>query len=471
MLSLKSSDHFFKIVKELFDDDNSADIIFITKTSRISAHSFILLSQVPSLSSLVCDDCRHAHDNTVVIIPDIEAEIVDEALTELYINADPAKLNFVLNANSVEEEHTDTAVSKVTNDNSQPGYHVESVQREQNELQVENTHDQLVSELNVCDGLMSQDDGNNKNDIKSESNSADDSDSVQDCQEDKINILLDLFKTKDPVTLSKYIKVFNQNDNHILGIAHAKLNNDFNKIFKKLGIKSDDDDTKHVKSFTKPSSEKLSGRSTMITTYCKIFYIERFSRKFQKTIFSLFGFNEEAVNVEENIFPTINSDNKGSLKACTICSSNTETYEKYEEHMLGHTQCMRCGLYFLNETDFQKHTQSFHASRTCEECGKVVLGSQFFKHSTSHQVIQSVKRRVGSKNKTKNTGNAPKHKKSTSSAYKYFLTQMRPYYKNENPDASPQEILKILNIAWKKEKNEGKKKYWDYSVAVIKDRT
>ena len=58
---------------------------------------------------------------------------------------------------------------------------------------------------------------------------------VPDLQEDKIQILLDLFKDKGLVNLTKYIKVFNlQGNSQVLAIAHTKLNADYDKIFKKL---------------------------------------------------------------------------------------------------------------------------------------------------------------------------------------------------------------------------------------------
>ena len=85
---------------------------------------------------------------------------------------------------------------------------------------------------------------------------------VPESQEDKLNVLLDTFKDKDLVTLTKYIKVFNQANTQILAVAHAKVNTDFDKLFKKLKFKPDDDDVKHVKSFTKPNGEQIFGRGS-----------------------------------------------------------------------------------------------------------------------------------------------------------------------------------------------------------------
>ena len=38
---------------------------------------------------------------------------------------------------------------------------------------------------------------------------------------------------------------------------------------------------------------------------------------------------------------------------------------------------------------------------------------------------------------------------------------MRPIIRNENPDASPQELISLLNVAWNKEKENGNKKIWE----------
>ena len=44
-----------------------------------------------------------------------------------------------------------------------------------------------------------------------------------------------------------------------LGIAHAKLNADFDKAYRKLKLKPDDEHINHVKSFTKPDGDQMSG--------------------------------------------------------------------------------------------------------------------------------------------------------------------------------------------------------------------
>ena len=46
---------------------------------------------------------------------------------------------------------------------------------------------------------------------------------------------------------------------------------------------------------------------------------------------------------------------------------------------------------------------------------------------------------------------------------------MRPKVRHENPDASPQEIIKFLNVAWNKEKAEGRKNHWLNPGAVVSD--
>lgn len=78
------------------------------------------------------------------------------------------------------------------------------------------------------------------------------------------------------------MKVFNlQGNSQVLGIAHTKLNADYDKVVKKLKIIPDDDNLKHVKSFTRPSEEQMSGKNTMVATVFKIFHLKHFSRDFR----------------------------------------------------------------------------------------------------------------------------------------------------------------------------------------------
>jgi hypothetical protein len=51
---------------------------------------------------------------------------------------------------------------------------------------------------------------------------------IPETQEDKLKVILDLFKDKGLVTLTKYIKVFTlQGNSQILAVAHSKLNSDY----------------------------------------------------------------------------------------------------------------------------------------------------------------------------------------------------------------------------------------------------
>ena len=94
-----------------------------------------------------------------------------------------------------------------------------------------------------------------------------DDDEIPETNKEKLKILLELFKGKDHLTLSMYMKIFNQGNTQILGLAHAKINSEF----KKLQFAPDENEIKHVKSFTPPYAREVSGKGSMVTTYCKIF--------------------------------------------------------------------------------------------------------------------------------------------------------------------------------------------------------
>ena len=124
MLCLKFSEHLHEINKYLLTNREVCDVFFNTSSSTVSAHSHILLQHVPLLSSLLCQHCRSGHEKTVIILPDVEAEVVEAALLQLYAKGDSKALNYIFSANNVGnfvlEETANEKSTKKTCDRSTP---------------------------------------------------------------------------------------------------------------------------------------------------------------------------------------------------------------------------------------------------------------------------------------------------------------------------------------------------------------
>ena len=298
---------------------------------------------------------------------------------------------------------------------------------------------------------------------------------IPETQEDKLKVLLDLFKDKGLVTLTKYIKVFTlQGNSQILAVAHSKLNSDYNKIFKKLNIKPDDEEIKHIKSFTRPNEEQMSGKNTMVATVCKIFHMRNFSRDFREMIVSIFNMEyledeDDGSQPDENLaasqdYPEHSqSRDSNTMKICSCCKFKTRDNVEYKDHMSLHAKCVQCGMYFGDETTLSLHHKAFHALKPCEKCGKDILEANMKKHLNGHMIQRDFKV-VVSKGKVKARGKEkdelePKVAKVT--GYRLFIKCKRPEIRNEHPDATPQEMIRFLNEAWNKEKAAGKKSDWD----------
>ena len=118
MFHHKSSDHFFKIGKELFNDNENGDILFKAGTETFSAHSYILLHYVQPLAALLCDHCCQAHEKTVIILPDIAPGFIKDALMDLYLKGDSRNLNLIFNADCVQNNQEENVISKKTNNSS-----------------------------------------------------------------------------------------------------------------------------------------------------------------------------------------------------------------------------------------------------------------------------------------------------------------------------------------------------------------
>ena len=116
MLQLKSTDHYFKIGEELLANNVSGDILIVTDTATFSAHSLLLVQHVHQLADLLCDHCREAHEEIVVIIPDVEADLVEIALKEFYLKGDSRTLNLIFNAIRIKVKDFDEDTYKFKGD-------------------------------------------------------------------------------------------------------------------------------------------------------------------------------------------------------------------------------------------------------------------------------------------------------------------------------------------------------------------
>ena len=87
---------------------------------------------------------------------------------------------------------------------------------------------------------------------------------------------------------------------------------------------------------------------------------------------------------------------------------------------------------FENETSLKMHDKSFHACKTCENCGKEVLEINFKKHMNAHTIEKGYSKVVSqgkvkaSKSKAKTDNTSIKEKEKPSSGYRYFLKMTRP---------------------------------------------
>ena len=258
--------------------------------------------------------------------------------------------------------------------------------------------------------------------------------SATEGQEEKIQRLIDLFIEKDIITMSRYIKIFPQG---ILGIAHAKLNSDFNKIFQKLRLSSDESEKKHVKSFTKSTSSVMSGEGSMIATSCKIFYLNKFSSSFQEMLYKLFNMEvpemsdrEESEYSQSQDYPHHSqSRTMETLQVCKYCSFKSRDVAEFKNHMESHPKCSNCGLQFKTNAILCEHEKNFHAQVSCIKCGKLVLENNLATHMKGHNIETEFRNVIGkgkisARSSKRIKTKEPKEVKLT--AYRMFMKTKRP---------------------------------------------
>ena len=93
MFSLKSNEHFFRMVKELYEDEVFSDIIFITENGFFYGHSHLIFRHIPTLTDLVCDGCRSGHEKLTIFLPQVRPEFLEIALIDLYCKGDVNSLS------------------------------------------------------------------------------------------------------------------------------------------------------------------------------------------------------------------------------------------------------------------------------------------------------------------------------------------------------------------------------------------
>ena len=106
------------------------------------------------------------------------------------------------------------------------------------------------------------------------------------------------------------------------------------------------------------------------------------------------------------------------------------------------------------------HFKAFHAVKEYEKCGKEILESYMKKHLNGH-AIQNGFKMVVSKGEVRFKGkdkDESEEKVSKLTGYRLFQKSKRPEIRDKYPDASPQEIIRLLNEAWNIEKASAKKK-------------
>ena len=256
------------------------------------------------------------------------------------------------------------------------------------------------------------------------------------------------------------------------------MNADFDKAYKKLKLKLDDEHINHVKSFTKPGGHQISGKGTMNATSCKVFKVKSFTRNFREELLKLFNMetleSEEETETNDNIASQDHpnhsqSRNTKTLKVCSCCSYRSRETDEFKEHILEHPKCQQCGLHFKNEKDLTEHHKAFHAKVDCSKCGKLVLETNLKKHMNGHMMETGFKNVVSkgkvkaSKAKDNEEGKTKKEPKLN--GYRMFQKMTRPQVRNINPDATPQEMMVLLNAEWTKEKAAGRKGLWDIRAA------
>ena len=95
MFALASSSHLSSLSSSLLTSPSHSDVTLVTPSLSLQAHKALLLSRLPSLSSLICPSCS-PHSPLLLLLPDTQAYSLTSALEELYTTGQAKQLEDIL---------------------------------------------------------------------------------------------------------------------------------------------------------------------------------------------------------------------------------------------------------------------------------------------------------------------------------------------------------------------------------------
>ena len=88
---MASSSHLSSLSSSLLSSPSYSDMTLVTPSLSLQAHKSLLLSHLPSLSSLLCTSCS-PHDPLFLLLPDTAASSLSSAMEQLYTTGQPEQL-------------------------------------------------------------------------------------------------------------------------------------------------------------------------------------------------------------------------------------------------------------------------------------------------------------------------------------------------------------------------------------------
>jgi hypothetical protein len=444
MFFLKSDEHLFKIGKELYEDDTFSDVTFVAEGSTFHGHSSLLFSQFPALAEMVCHDCKYGHQEIFIILPSVEQNMMEIALMEFYMKVDPTKLGSILNVMDVQAQQILTEMSESTT-------HLDTYQGSNKTLinMTENTNYNPVHNDEYDESVISNLDENGfdsdfvTEDGKSYSNPS------KTCEEfDFNNCILEIceiIENLSQVDKSKYVKLFEKDDEATVGIQHGKVKALARKKSAKLspipqsGKRYPKEVKSGCKTFTKPGSTSSVGRHNTTSGYCLLIDIKDLSMEARGRI----------VNV-------LQKDDLGSVEDNLSKESDLEPSQDFQT-VYKKLHCPICEYACISLINLEGHIQVKHSKKEsqCNFCGKQIDENKLAEHIKKEHLH--------------NKRNKGHRKSSPTNCYLVFVEEKRPTIKEHFPMLTSIQITQKLSEEWQSLSKDEKHMYRLKSAELNKD--
>ena len=299
----------------------------------------------------------------------------------------------------------------------------------------------------------------------------------------------DIVENLGEVEQSKYVKLFEKEGEHSVGIYNTRIKALARRKSVVLtpipaNVKMFPQQVKSAtKTFTMMTSFSNTGATNTRAGYCLLINLKHLNSGTKARILNVLGKEDildletpednEALSDEELLaskdFPNMyQSQTSDTLLHCTLCEFLSRSKTEFDTHKSLHPSCQKCMKQFASEDTLKTHITEKHPilKSKCNICDEELVESDLQKHMKEHEHFSNFRKGLESSKKTSKSKISEEKpiaaKKKSLNCYLLYSEEQRDKVKHDNPTLSAIAITKLISQMWQslsvEEKNVYKEK-------------